>query len=52
MDRLVPSVGMGNLLTDEYGRIDLDLVAAATSTARRDYADYLEVIRGVLREHA
>jgi len=52
VDRLVPSVGMRNLLTYEYGRIDLDLVAAATSTARRDYADYLEVIRSVLRKHA
>ena len=52
VERLLPSVGMPNLLTHEYGRIDLDLVADATSAARRDYADYVEVVRGVLRQHA
>ena len=50
--RLLPSVGMRNLLTHEYGRIDLDLVAAATPAARRDYSDYVEVVRSVLRQHA
>ncbi len=52
VDRLLPSVGMRNLLTREYGRIDLDLVAAATPAARRDYTHYIEVVRSVLREHA
>jgi uncharacterized protein YutE (UPF0331/DUF86 family) len=52
VDRLLPSVGMRNLLTHEYGRIDLDLVAAATSASRRDYADFVEVTRAALREHA
>lgn len=52
VDRLLPSVGMRNLLTHEYGRIDLDLVAAATPAARRDYTEYIEVVRNVLREHA
>ncbi len=52
VERLLPSVGMRNLLTHEYGRIDLDLVAAATPAAQRDYASYVEVVRSVLREHA
>jgi uncharacterized protein YutE (UPF0331/DUF86 family) len=52
VDRQLPSVGMRNLLTHEYGRIDLDLVAAATSASRRDYADFVEVTRAALREHA
>lgn len=52
VDRLLPSVGMRNLLTHEYGRIDLDLVAVAIPNARGDYADYVEVVRHVLREHA
>ena len=50
VDRLLPSVGMRNLLTHEYGRIDLDLVASAMPAARRDYSDYIEVVRRVLRE--
>lgn len=52
VDRLLPSVGMRNLLTHEYGRIDLDRVAAATPAARADYATYVEVVRNVLRDHA
>ena len=52
VERILPSVGMRNLLTHEYGLTDLDRVAAATSTARRDDADYLAVIRQTLREHA
>jgi uncharacterized protein YutE (UPF0331/DUF86 family) len=50
VDRLLPSVGMHNLLTHQYGPIDLDLVAAATPAARRDYASYVEVVRDVLRD--
>lgn len=45
VDRLVPLTGMRNLLTHEYGRIDLDLVAAAVSTARVDFADYVRAVR-------
>lgn len=52
VDRLLPSVGMRNLLTHEYGRIDLDLVAAAVPSAQGDYATFIDVVRGVLREHA
>lgn len=47
-ERLMPSTGMRNLLTHEYGRIDLDLVAAAVPIARRDYADYIRAVRSHL----
>jgi uncharacterized protein YutE (UPF0331/DUF86 family) len=49
--RLLPSVGMRDLLTHEYGRIDLDLVASAVPRAREDYADYVQTVRTVLLEH-
>lgn len=51
-ERLLPSTGMRNLLTHEYGRIDLDLVAAAVPQARRDFADYVRAVRARLRSHA
>ncbi len=47
-DRLMPSTGMRKLLTHEYGRIDLDVVAAAVPIARRDYADYIRAVRSHL----
>jgi uncharacterized protein YutE (UPF0331/DUF86 family) len=49
-DRLLPSVGMRNLLTHEYGRIGLDLVASAVPRVREDYADYAHAVRTVLLE--
>ena len=51
-ERLLPSTGMRNLLAHEYGRIDLDLVAAAIPQARADYADYVRAVRAHLRSHA
>jgi len=44
-DRLQLSAGMRNILTHEYGRVDLDLVAGAVPTARRDYGDYVRLVR-------
>lgn len=49
-ERIRPSVGMRNLLTHEYGRIDLDQVAAAIPRARRDYADYVAQVRDFLEQ--
>lgn len=39
--RLRPSVGLRNVLTHEYVEIDLEIVADAVLSARRDYADYV-----------
>lgn len=46
--RLRPSTGMRNLLTHEYGRIDLARVAAAVPHARADYGDYVRQVRDFL----
>lgn len=47
-DALAPSAGMRNLLTHEYGTIDLDVVAAAVPRARQDFGAYVRVVRGHL----
>lgn len=44
-DALAPSAGMRNLLTHEYGTIDLDVVAAAVPRAREDFAAYVRRVR-------
>lgn len=44
MVRLAPSAGMRNLLTHEYGSIDLDIVATAVPDARRDFRAYVEAV--------
>jgi uncharacterized protein YutE (UPF0331/DUF86 family) len=51
VERLRPSAGMRNLLTHEYGSIDLDVVAAAVPVARRDYGAYVEHVRERLARH-
>lgn len=48
-ESLARSVGMRNLLTHEYGRIDLDQVAAAVPVARSDYTAYVDHVRAHLR---
>lgn len=40
-DRLLPSVGMRNVLAHEYVDVDLDMVAAATRSASADYRAYV-----------
>lgn len=50
--RLRPSAGMRNLLTHEYGRIELDRVAAAVPRAREDYGDYVAQVRDFLESVA
>lgn len=47
--RLAPAAGMRNLLTHEYGSIDLDVVAGAVPIARRDFGAYVEVVADHLR---
>lgn len=47
--RLMPSVGMRNLLVREYVEIDLARVAASVAVAARDYGEYVkEISRAVL----
>ena len=46
--RLESSVGMRNILTHEYGNVDLTKVAEAVPVARTDYGEYLEQIRAFL----
>lgn len=50
-ERLAPAAGMRNLLTHEYGAIDLDLVAAAVPTARADFGAYVRTVRDHLQDH-
>lgn len=50
MDRLAPAAGMRNLLTHEYGSIDVDLVAAAVPRARRDFRAYVDAVARLLVE--
>lgn len=48
--RLRRSVGLRNVLTHEYVRVDLDTVARAATEALRDYGDYVEAVaRWLLR---
>jgi len=42
--RLQPSVGLRNVLTHEYVDIDLEIVADAVGSARRDYGDYVRQV--------
>jgi uncharacterized protein YutE (UPF0331/DUF86 family) len=49
--RLAPAAGMRNLLTHEYGSIDLDVVAAAVPLARRDFGEYVRTVRALLANH-
>jgi len=50
--RLQPSVGLRNVLTHDYVDIDLELVADAVGSARRDYADYVRQVAGWVAERA
>jgi len=50
VERLGPAAGMRNLLTHEYGSIDLDVVAAALPIARRDFGEYVAAVRSSLSE--
>lgn len=50
MDRLAPAAGMRNLLTQQYGSIDLELVADAVPRSRRDFGDYVAAVAALLRE--
>lgn len=49
-DRLVPSVGLRNVLAHEYVDIDLAVVAAASGQARKDYGDYVRAVAQWLGE--
>lgn len=40
-ERLLPSVGMRNVLAHEYVAVDLDMVVAATRSASADYRAYV-----------
>ncbi|MBW3665322.1 MAG: DUF86 domain-containing protein [Actinobacteria bacterium] len=46
------SVGLRNILTHEYGRIDLTKVAAAVPAAREQYGSYVEQVAAFLAEDA
>ena len=46
--KLLPSVGMRNLLVHEYAVIDLERVAAGVGRAREDYRAYVQAIAGFL----
>ena len=48
--RLLPSVGMRNVLAHEYVNIDLTMVADATPKAIADYGDYVTQAARWLRE--
>lgn len=50
--RLRPSAGMRNLLTHEYGRIELDRVAAAVPRARQDDGEYVAQVRDFLQSRS
>ncbi|MGQ0848674.1 MAG: HepT-like ribonuclease domain-containing protein [Actinomycetota bacterium] len=50
--RLLPSVGLRNILTNEYGSVDLARVADAVAVARRDYGEYVAQIRDYLLRQA
>jgi uncharacterized protein YutE (UPF0331/DUF86 family) len=45
------SVGLRNVLTHEYVRVDLDVVAAAVSTARADYRRYVAAVADFVSRH-
>lgn len=51
-DRLMPSVGMRNLLIHEYASINLALVAEAAGRALQDYRAYVEAVAGFLTGEA
>lgn len=51
-DRLLPSVGMRNVLTHEYATVDLEFVARAARTARADYRAYVTAVARWLRAEA
>lgn len=46
--RILPSIGLRNILTHEYGNVDLDVVADAILTARRAYGEYVAQVRRYL----
>jgi uncharacterized protein YutE (UPF0331/DUF86 family) len=46
--RLGLAAGMRNILTHEYGQIDLDLVAATVPAARQDFGAYVRHVRNAL----
>lgn len=48
--RLLPSVGLRNVLTHEYATVDLELVAAAVEPARTDYRAYVVSVARWLRD--
>ena len=43
--RLGLAAGMRNILTHEYGQIDLDLVTSAVPIAREDFGAYVRHVR-------
>lgn len=47
-ERLMPSVGLRNVLVHEYAAVDLELVAAGVEIARVDYRAYVQEIAGGL----
>lgn len=49
---LKPSVGLRNLLTHEYGAIDLEKVAAAVPLAREQFGAYVHQVSRFLAEFA
>lgn len=46
--RLMPSVGLRNVLVHEYAVVDLALVAAGVQLARTDYRAYVREIAAAL----
>ncbi len=51
-NRLRRSVGMRNVLSHEYVRIDLALVAAAVTDARADYREYVGLMASWIAKQA
>jgi uncharacterized protein YutE (UPF0331/DUF86 family) len=47
-ERLLPSVGLRNVLVHEYAAVDLRLVAAGVERARSDYRAYIKAVAGFL----
>lgn len=46
--KILPSVGLRNILAHEYGSVDLDVVAGSLPTARQAYGEYVSQVRRYL----
>jgi uncharacterized protein YutE (UPF0331/DUF86 family) len=48
--RLAPAAGLRNVLTHEYVRVDLAVVAAAVQDATRDFGEYVRAVAAYLQD--